>query len=326
MVPESRQHRVIMIVAALAVGMLVAAQSRVNAQLADEVGGGLFAAAISFGTGLILVWGIVGARSDLRAAVASLPSVVRSGGLRWWQLLGGLGGAWLVTTQGLVVPAVGVTVFTVAVVAGQVSGSLFVDRAGLSPAGHMPLSIRRVVAAGLALLAVAVAGVESAGGDISWVALLAVSAGLGVAVQQAINGRVAASTHQPLAATGVNFLVGFTALFVLSISALGIGVGDFLTWPDQWWLYLGGPIGVAFIALAAWAVRGVGVLVFGLLSIAGQLLGSVILDLVTPTDGVTFGWPQWVALALIALATFIATNPGARSLQGRRLSGLGRRG
>ncbi|MEZ5159170.1 MAG: hypothetical protein R2687_10095, partial [Candidatus Nanopelagicales bacterium] len=79
-------------------------------------------------------------------------------------------------------------------------------------------------------------------------------------------------------------------------------------------------------ALAALAVRGVGVLVFGLLSIAGQLLGSVILDLVTPTDGVTFGWPQWVALALIALATFIATNPGARGLRGRRLSGLGRRG
>ena len=69
-----------------------------------------------------------------------------------------------------------------------------------------------------------------------------------------------------------------------------------LTWPDQWWLYLGGPIRVAFIALAAWAVRGVGVLVFGLLSIAGQLLGSVILDLAAPAEGITFGWPQWLAL------------------------------
>ena len=71
-------------------------------------------------------------------------------GLRW-RLVGhdpGLGGA----------GRPGVTVFTVAVVAGQVSGSLFVDRAGLGPAGHMPLSIRRVLAAGLALLAVAVAG------------------------------------------------------------------------------------------------------------------------------------------------------------------------
>ena len=326
MVPESRQRRLIMIVAALAVGVLAAAQARINAQLAEQVGGGLFAAAISFGTGLILVWAIVGARSDLRAAVASLPSTVRSGGLRRWHLLGGFGGAWLVTTQGLVVPAVGVTVFTVAVVAGQVSGSLFVDRAGLSPAGHMPLSIRRVLAAGLALLAVAVAGVESAGGDISWVAVLAVTAGLGVAVQQAINGRVAASTHQPLAATGVNFLVGFTALFVLSLASIGIAVDEFLTLPDQWWLYLGGPIGVAFIALAAWAVRGVGVLVFGLLSIAGQLLGSVILDLAAPAEGITFGWPQWLALGLIALATLIATNPGARSLRGRRLNGLGRRG
>ena len=60
------------------------------------------------------------------------------------------------------VPAVGVTVFTVAVVAGQVSGSLsWTGR--LSPAGHMPLSIRRVLAAGLAPLAVAVAGVDQPG-------------------------------------------------------------------------------------------------------------------------------------------------------------------
>ena len=62
-----------------------------------------------------------------------------------------------------------------------------------------------------------------------------------------------------------------------------------------------------FIALAAGGAR-VGVLVFGLLSIAGQLLGSVILDLAAPAEGITFGWPQWLALGLIALATLIATN------------------
>ena len=53
---------------------------------------------------------------------------------------------------------------------------------------------------------------------------------------------------------------------------------------------------MAFIALAAWAVRGVGVLVFGLLSIAGQLLGSVILDLAAPAEGDPSagrsGWPS----------------------------------
>jgi transporter family-2 protein len=229
----------------------------------------------------------------------------------------------LVTTQGLVVPVVGVTVFTIAVVAGQVSGSLVVDRAGLSPAGHLPLSVRRVVAAGLALVAVVTAGWQSGDAKVNWIVALAVSAGLGIAVQQAINGRVAVATRQSMAATATNFLVGFTALGLLSALVLAAGV-PFGAWPAQWWLYLGGPIGAAFIALAAWAVRGVGVLVFGLLSIAGQLFGSVAVDLFVPAEGSTFGWQTWLALDLIAVAALVATNPWARSLSGRRLTGIPR--
>ena len=125
-----------MTTAALAVGVLVAVQSRINAELAGYVGGGLIAAAISFGTGLVLAAVLILSRRQLRNAFAAIPSLVRAGRLQWWQLLGGVGGAWLVTTQGLVVGAVGVTVFTIGVVAGQVGGSLVVDRAGLRTARH----------------------------------------------------------------------------------------------------------------------------------------------------------------------------------------------
>ena len=129
--PETdRRHRLTTFVAALVVGALVAWQSRINGELAQRVGGGFLAAAISFGTGLVMVAVIVVARTELRGSIALIPAAIRAGGLRPWHLLGGLGGAWLVTTQGLVVTVVGVTIFTIAVVAGQVSGSLFVDRAG----------------------------------------------------------------------------------------------------------------------------------------------------------------------------------------------------
>ena len=70
--------------------------------------------------------------------------------------------------------------------------------------------------------------------------------------------------------------------------------------------------------LAAWAVRGVGVLVFGLLSIAGQLLGSVAIDLLAPSGNTGFGWSEWLALALVALAVVIATNPSRLSPAARR--------
>jgi transporter family-2 protein len=303
------RHRLLTISAAIAVGVLVALQSRINAELSDYVGGGVLAATVSFGTGLVLAWLIVASRAPLRASVAALPGLLRQGRLKWWQVLGGIGGAWLVTTQGLVVPATGVTVFTIGVVAGQVTGSLLVDRAGLSPAGHLPISGARVVAALVALAAVVVSGLQAGVAEVSWIVVLAVSAGLGIAVQQAINGRVAVATGQPMAATGVNFLVGFTALFLLSLLVIGTGATTLGTFPGQWWLYLGGPIGVLFIALAAWAVRRVGVLVFGLLSIAGQLLGSVVIDVVAPSGNAGLGWPEWLALALVASAVAIATSP-----------------
>lgn len=298
--------------AALAVGVLVALQSRINAELSSEVGAGVLGAAISFGTGLVLIAVIVGSRAPYRQAAASIPGLVRSGHLKFWQLLGGLGGAWLVTTQGIVVAVVGVTTFTVGVVAGQVSGSLLVDRYGLSPAGPLLVTPNRAVAAAVAFVAVVFSGMHGGTFGLSLVVLLALSAGFGIAVQQAINAQVAVATHQPLAATLVNFIVGCAGLFTVSAILLGTGAVTFGGWPSQWWLYLGGPIGVAFIALAAWAVRGVGVLVFGLLSIAGQLLGSVLLDLLAPAHGSTFGWPQWIGLAFIGLAVLLATMPQDR--------------
>ena len=301
-------------------GVLVALQSRINADLASEVGGGLVAASISFGTGLALIAVILLATPRIRAGLAGIPNALRNHQLRWWQLLGGLGGAWLVTTQGLVVAVVGVTIFTVAVVAGQVAGSLVVDRAGLSPAGVLHVTARRVTAAVVALVAVLLSGLSAGTGTVSWVVLLAVSAGVGISVQQAINGRVSVATRQPVAAATVNFTVGFSALFAATLALVAVGVIEVTGLPGlpgQWWLYLGGPIGVTFIALAAWAVRAVGVLTFGLLSIAGQLVGAVILDAILPSGTAPLGWPQWAGLACVAVAVVLAAVPGDGTSGGR---------
>ena len=71
------RHRLLTISAAIAVGVLVALQSRINAELSQYVGGGVIAAAVSFGTGLVLAWVIVSSRAPLRASVAALPGLLR---------------------------------------------------------------------------------------------------------------------------------------------------------------------------------------------------------------------------------------------------------
>ena len=50
-------------------------------------------------------------------------------------------------------------------------------------------------------------------------------------------------------------------------------------------MYLGGPLGLMSIGLMAILVRGLGLLMLGVASTAGQLLGSVLIDVLIPSLG-----------------------------------------
>ena len=54
-----------------------------------------------------------------------------------------------------------------------------------------------------------------------------------------------------------------------------------------WWIYTGGVIGVIYIAFTSTIVQHLGVLTFTLFSVGGQLAASLVIDLVSPTDGVS---------------------------------------
>ncbi len=300
-------------------GVLVVLQARLNDQLATDVGDGILAAVLSFLSGLVVLLVILAFRPTTRSGVTRrLPAELRAGRLRWWMLIGGLGGATLVASQGVSVPVLGVALVTVLIVAGTTGSSLLVDRWGLGPGGPRAVTTPRVVAAvGTTLgVAVAVSG-RFASGSLAWGAVgLAFVAGVAVSFQQAVNGRVAAQTGDPLVATLVNFLVGLTGLLVL----LGLEhVVSAPTWhapPAPWsdpLLWLGGPIGVAFVVTAAHVVRPLGVLLFSLLTIAGQLAGSLVSDLLFPTTGSQVGWQLVTGLALTGAAVAYAGVPRARS-------------
>ena len=53
-----------------------------------------------------------------------------------------------------------------------------------------------------------------------------------------------------------------------------------------WWIYTGGVIGVIYIAFTSTIVQHLGVLTFTLFSVGGQLVGSLLIDLIAPTNGV----------------------------------------
>ncbi|WP_329104372.1 DMT family transporter [Micromonospora sp. NBC_01699] len=294
-------------------GSAVAVQSRINGELGVRLHDGIAAAVVSFGLGLVVLTVLVSGSRAGRRHLNVFRSALRDGTLRPWQCLGGACGAFMVANQGLTVGRLGVAVFTVAVVAGQSASSLVVDRAGIGPGGRQRVTPARLAGAALTVPAVFLAVGDRPDDPTSLVlALLPLLAGLGLAWQQAVNGRVRAASGSVLTATFVNFAVGATALlaaFAISLAFRGWPSGAL---PTQPWLYLGGPIGIMFIAVAAALVRFTGVLLLSLATIAGQVVGAVLIDLAAPGGAARPG-PFTVLGAVLTLVAVVVAGRRGRT-------------
>lgn len=286
---------------AVASGALVAVQARINAELAERLDDTVLAALMSFLTGLAVVLLVVLVRPAGRAAWS------RVRGTPWWTRLGGVGGATLVAIGAFAAPRIGVAMLTVALVAGQTTGGLLVDKAGIGPGGSHALTAPRMGGAVLCLAAVCISVVGRGAGDASPVLLaVVVVAGFSISMQQALNGRVRRHTGDAGVATLVNFLVG-AAVLVLAYGTVGAVSGwDVDRWPgwSDWWLYTGGPLGATFVAVAAAVVRLLGVLRLGLAVVAGQLIGAIALDLGVPAadHGLRLATVLGAAMTFVAIA------------------------
>lgn len=301
---------------AVGLGVAVAVQARINGELGQRIGDGLVAALVSFLGGLMLLALVAATRPRMRRGLGRVVAAVRDRRLRPYQLLGGICGAFLVFCQGLTVATIGVAVFTVAVVAGQTASALVVDRAGVGPGGPQAINVRRVAGAILALAAVVLAVSDRLGAPQAlWLALLPALGGVATAWQQAVNGQVGAAARRDgpamagaLPAALVNFLVGTVALtLVAAVEVPTRGLPGPL--PTQPWLYVGGALGVLFIAAAAAIVPITGVLLLGLGTVAGQLVGALLLDLFLPVGDDQLSTTTLIGTALTLIAVTVIALP-----------------
>lgn len=287
-------------------------QARLNAGLVEVTGNPLQVSLLNLAAAALVSSVVIAVSPPLRTSWRMLIAAARSGALRPWQLTGGALGGYYIAIQGSVSLAVGVAVFTVAVVAGQTATALIVDRLGFGPMGRQDISIARVFAAALAVVAVLVAGSgrwhETSVGSVGLLLVLAASAGAASAFQSAVNGRVGAYTRNGITAAWMNFMVG-ALLMVVVVSVVDLASGtDWAPIPGgDWWMAVAGVFGLAYIATIAWVVRFVGVLVSSLLTLTGLLVGSILVDLLAPTRGSAVTWQLLVAVVLTATAVALAS-------------------
>ena len=280
-------------------------QAGISGQLAHELNDGIMAALIS-NIGGALFTGLFLLNPEVRKKGKKLFQDVISGKFAKWQLLGGVAGAVYISTASSTVSIIGTGLFTVVLIASQNMSGIVVDRFGLSSGSRKKITPKRSIAAVIGIAAVLLS-VTDFQGKILWIPIAAVvMAGVAVTVQFALNGRVTKAANSQVSAF-INFPM---SLITVSITLIVMNLfgKNWNTWPNQWWLYTAGFLGAVVVYLAAATIRTLGVLLFGLASVAGQLITSIALDVILPNANINVGWALISGAGLMLLAVYLASD------------------
>jgi transporter family-2 protein len=295
---------------------MIALQARANGELSHRLDNGLQAALVSFGSGLIIIVIVAIFNPSIKQGVRTLSKAVKERNLPSWTLFAGMLGGSFVAVQTQIVPLIGVAIYSVASIAGQSAISLVVDRIGLTGGGKKHITPRRVTAAFVTVFAVFISVADRLDGrDLSIAAvILGVVAGAIVGIQRALNGQINEHSQQSFTTSLLNFAMGTTFLTVLLLIAIVLGETELSPLPaGPWWIYTGGVIGVVYIAFTSTIVQHLGVLTFTLISVGGQLVGSLLIDLLSPTEGVQVSIYLVVGIAMTYLGVIVGGVNNQRS-------------
>lgn len=280
-------------------------QAGISGQLAHELNDGIMAALISNIGGTIFT-GLFLLNPEVRRKCKKLFQDVVSGKFAKWQLLGGVAGAIYIATASSTVSIIGTGLFTVVLVASQNMSGIVVDRFGLSSGSRKKITPKRSIAAVIGIAAVLLS-VTDFQGKILWIPIVAVvMAGVAVTVQFALNGRVTKAANSQVSAF-INFPMSMITVSITLI-VMNLFGKNWNTWPNQWWLYTAGFLGAVVVFLAAATIRTLGVLLFGLASVAGQLITSIALDVILPNANINVGWALISGAGLMLLAVYLASD------------------
>ena len=289
-------------------GVMIALQARANGELSYRLDNAPQAALVSFSSGLLFITIYAIFSPKIKEGIKHLRSAVRSGEIPKIRLLAGsLGGAF-VALQTSVVPLIGVALYSVASIAGQSAVSLLVDRIGLTGGGVKLISPRRIAAAFITVIAVLVSVIDKLEADNFqlFALLLAVIAGALVGVQRALNGQINEHSQNSYTTSLLNFITGTSFLTLFIIILIALGRVELQPLPiGPWWIYTGGVIGVIYIAATSLIVQHLGVLTFTLFSVGGQLIASLLLDIYSPTQGVSVSWYLVSGIAMTYIGVLV---------------------
>ncbi|GAA4669608.1 DMT family transporter [Gordonia humi] len=311
--------RVWLLAMTVATGVLLSLQARINTFLAHDLGSGLGAGALVFFFGLLTTLVVTSVVPAARRSVRSSWDMLRRRELPRYLLLGGPIGIIVIQAQIAEVPVVGVALFAMSFIVGQMMSGAVIDYFGWSVGVRRRLSAVGAVSLLFALAGVTVSslpGLKTSGSGVWLACAVAFIAGGAVGVQMAFNGAITAAVGRPEAAGVATYVFG--TLMYVALIAVTSAVDDGATLASythvRWWYCALGVIGPTVVLAGAALVRRIGVLLFAVGVVAGQLAGSLVLDAVWPAAAGTLSWLTLLGAVMAGVALVCLQRWGQRTV------------
>lgn len=259
-------------------GVIAPVQTSSNTRAQDYLKSPLVASLCSFMVGtaaLVLICLLV---------EGSLPSG-NVAGLPWWAWCGGAAGVFGITANIFLFPRLGSMQTVLMPMVGQIIAGFVIDSFGLFDSPKYPVSVLRIL--GFVLVMVGVFYVVSHNRKrhfsdwktLKW-QLFGNLAGAVLAMQPAMNSRLAAGIDSSLYASLYSFASGTLLLLLICCMLKGHreNVAKIFTARRPFWVWGGGLLGTCIVVGQTYLVNHVGVGLLTIINIFGMLVMSVIID------------------------------------------------
>jgi len=266
------------ILVSFAVGISTMLQASINVEFGEALGHGVRSAWANFFFAFLLIIPLVRFidKPDLDSLWGGMKSAP------WYLWFGGPLGAVFVTGTILIAPITGLSVLTVCVVLGSILASVLVDHFSILGAPHKPFTSFKALAIVLVVVGAAVMqkfwdleeGTNKT--ELAIASVCAVGIGSCLPMQSAVNGRMAHFVHSQLRAVFCSFLSG--TIFMSTLYGISLIFREWQTEDLEWYFCISPIVSVSYVIAAVFLPKTLGMSLFYVLFVSGQLSGSLVLD------------------------------------------------
>ncbi|WP_086428396.1 DMT family transporter [Staphylococcus cornubiensis] len=273
----------LLLILGLVAGGVIPVQTSINSRLSRYTHSSLYASAISFTVGTLL---LVILNFILNPHLFTT-EVFQHYHFNYYWYVGGLMGVIYLTGNMILLPRIGASLTVVTTITGQIFMSVLIDTFGWFNVDIQPLHLLKVLGIVLLLIGIILMNLQrgakkmaQTGHNGPWM-IIGMLIGFAPPIQTATNSHLGQALHSPFFASFVSFTVGATALIILTLiihRRVKIHATSEQHGSLKWWHFIGGALGVIFVTTNIILTPVIGV-TFTLITImVGQIIMGLLID------------------------------------------------